>query len=246
MSIRHELELIRVNKQARQGFVTSIILILILMGWMAIAYARVNPYLLVLSFPIFNSIFILAITLFLIRAENEALVRLKTIPGGLKRTLLSAITLSLIVVIILNGLFEVLAVGFQDFLVDAFGSALPPVDYIPDVLTLITFIGCNISFSICFGALGVWIFSQSKVTPGRGNETIARLEGFLSSKLLMTFVLLGVAFVFIAFGLQSVIASVEGSSVITPVLVVILSFGFNVILSWGLWTNAWRKIDSGL
>ena len=90
------------------------------------------------------------------------------------------------------------------------------------------------------------MFSQSKVTPGRGDETIARLEGFFSSKLLMVFVLLGVAFVFIAFGLQSVIASVEGSSVIAPVFVVILSFGFNVILSWGLWTNAWRKIDSGL
>ena len=246
MSIRHELELIRVNRAARQGVLTSIILIVVLMGWLAIAYARVNPFLLLLSFPMFSSVFILPITLFLIRAENEALVRLRTIPGGLRKTVVGAILLSLIVVIVLNGLFEIIAVLFRDFLVDALGSSLPPVNYVPDPLTLIMFIGCNISFSTCFGVFGVWMFSQSKVTPARGEETIARLEGFISSKLLMTFVLLVVAFLFIALGFESAIASVESSPVIAPVLVVILSLGFNIIFSWSLWTNAWTRINSGL
>lgn len=244
MSLKHELELIRVNKQARQGFVTSIILIVILMGWMSVVYARANPYLLVLSFPIFNAVFILPITLFLIRAENEGLTRLRTIPEGIRKTLVGAIALSLIVVGVLNVFFEIMAVIFREFLIDAFGSSLPPVNYTPDPITLLMFFGCNISFTICFGVLGVWIFSQSKVSPARSGETLARLEGFVSSKLFLVLALLGVAFILIALGLQTAIASIEGNSIIAPVLVVILSLGFNVILSWVLWIDAWKKISA--
>jgi hypothetical protein len=244
--MEHQLELVRANRAARQGVLTSIIVIIVLMGWLAVAYARVNPYLLLLSFPIFCGIFILPMTVFLIRAENEALMRLRTIPGGLRKTVVSAIALSFTILIVLNAFFELMTVIFRDFLVDAFDSSLPPVDYVPDPLTLIMFIVCNVSISICPGVLGVWMFSQAKVTPARGEETIARLEGFLSTRLLMVFVLLGAGFLIIALCLQTAIASVEGSAVIAPVLFVLLSLGYNVILSWGLWTNAWNKINAGL
>ena len=146
MPIQHAIDLVRSNKGARGGILLSLLLVVIFLGWMSLAYARLNIYLILISFPMFNAIIVFLISIILIRAENENLTKLRTIPGGVRKTLKGHVAFAVIVVIGLNALFEILALLFNEFLIEALSQYLTPIEYVPDPFTLLLLILCNLSF----------------------------------------------------------------------------------------------------
>ncbi len=241
MPIQHAIELLRSNKEARGGFFISVFLVVLMMGWMSLAYARVNLYLILISFPMFNAVFILSITLFLIRAENENLTSLCTIPGGIKKTIVGDVILSIIVVLGLNAFFEILAIQLREYLIEIWGQKLPPIDYTPNPLTLFLFIVCNVSFCCCVAGFAIWMFSQSKITAAKGEEKLAKLEGFVSVKFFLVVGLVVVASMFLYLTIHTTINSAQGNVVIEPALVAMVSSVFNTTLTITLWHTAWKS-----
>ncbi|MDF1540564.1 MAG: hypothetical protein P1Q69_16830 [Candidatus Thorarchaeota archaeon] len=242
MTIDHAIELFRANEEVRGAFLLSGLLVFLMMGWLSLAYARLNLYLILISFPLFNAIVIPMISVFLIRAENENLIKLSTIPGGVRKTVITDLTLSIIFVLGLNAFFEILAICLREFLIEAWGQMLPPIDYTPDPLTLFLFIVCNLSFYSCFAGFASWQFSQSTVTAARSGEKLARLEGFVSVKFFLVVALMVVASMLLYLIVQTAVASDQGNAAIEPALVAMLSFAFNAVLSILLLHTAWKAI----
>jgi hypothetical protein len=242
MPIQHAIDLIRSNKEARGGILLSFLLVTIVLGWMSLAYARLNIYLILISFPMFNAIIVFLISIILIRAENENLTKLRTIPGGVRKTLKGHVVFALIVVIGLNALFEILALLFNAFLIEALSQFLTPIEYTPDPLTLLLIILCNLSFYCCFAAFAIWLFSESKIAPARSGEQLSKLEGFVSVKFILVLVFLVIASLFPYIVVQTAVSSSQEIATVEPVFVVIVSSVYNIVLSGLLWHTAWKTI----
>ena len=242
MPIQNAVGLFRSNKEVRGAFILSVLLVVLLMGWMALAYARLNLYLILISFPMFNAIVVIVITLFLIRAENEKLITPSTIPGGIRKAIVGDVTLSLIFVLGLNAFFEILAIPMREYLIEAWGQTLPPIDYTPDPLTLFLFIVCNISFYIVYAGFAIWLFSQSKITAARGEEKLAKLEGFVSVKFFLVVALVVVASMLLWLIVHTAVNSAQGNVTTEPALVAMISAVFNTLLSILLLHIAWKSM----
>lgn len=244
MSLQHAVGLIRSNREARGGIFLSVLLVGLIMGWLALAYARLNLYLILLSFPMFNAIVtVFLISIILIRAESNNLTDQSTISGGIRKTIMGDVTVSMIVGIGLNAFFEVIAIVMREYLIEIWGQTLPPIDYSVDLITLFLFITCNISFYICFAGFAIWLFSQARVTVVSGGEKLAKLEGFVSVKFFIVAILLVGATMLLGLIIQTAITSAQGNMAIEPVLVAFASIVFNIALSVLLWTSAWKSID---
>jgi len=244
MPIQHAIELIRSNKEARGGLFVSVLLVGLMMGWLSLAYARLNLYLILISFPMFNAIVIVfLISIILIRADNENLTKLSTIPRRIRKIIVGDVTLSIIVGVGLNAFFEILAILLREYFIEVWGQMLPPIDYTPDPVTLFLFIVCNLSFYGCFAGFAIWLFSQSKVTVVRGEDKLAKLEGFVSVKFFLVVVLLVVASMLLGLTVQTAVTSAQGNVTIEPALVAMASVAFNTTLSILLWHTAWKSID---
>jgi hypothetical protein len=242
MSMQHAGELFRSNKEVRGGFLLSMLLVFLMMGWLSLGHARLNLYLILISFPMYNAIVIVIISVILIRAENENLIKLSTIPGGIRKTLVADVALSIIFVLGLNAIFEFLAISFREFLIEVWGQMLPPIDYTPDPLTLFLFIVCNLSYCGCFAGFAIWLFSQSKITAARSGEKLAKLEGFVSVKFFLVVVLLVVALILLSLIVQMAVTSAQGNAATEPALVATVSIVFSTTLSILLWHTAWKSI----
>ena len=242
MPIQHAIDLIRSNKEARGGLLLSLLLVGIFFGWMSLAYARLNLYLILISFPMFNAFIVFLILIILIRAENENLTKLRTIPGGVRTILKGHVAFALIFVIGLNALFEILTLLFNEFLIEAFSQFLTPIEYTPDPFTLLLIILCNLSFYCCFAGFAIWLFSESKITPARSGEQLSKLEGFVSVKFILVLVFLVIASLFPYIAVQTAVSSSQEIATVEPALVVIVSSVYNIVLSSLLWHTAWKTI----
>ena len=243
MPIQHAIDLVRSNKGARGGILLSLLLVVIFLGWMSLAYARLNIYLILISFPMFNAIIVFLISIILIRAENENLTKLRTIPGGVRKTLKGHVAFAVIVVIGLNALFEILALLFNEFLIEALSQYLTPIEYVPDPFTLLLLILCNLSFYCCFAGFAIWLFSESKITAAQSGEELSKLEGFVSVKFILVLLFLVVASLLPYLVVQTAVSSSQGIATVEPTLVVIISSVYNIVLSILLWRIAWKTIE---
>ncbi len=242
MPIKHAVDLFRSNKEARGGLGFAVLLVVIMMGWMAIAYGRLNLYLILVSFPMFNAIIIFLILIILIRAENMNLQKLNTIPGGIRKTLIGHAIVAITIGLILNTLFEIMTFLLRDFLVETIAQTLPAIDYTPNILTLFLFIACNLSFYVCFTGFAIWVFSQSKIAITSRSEELAKLEGFVSPRFFLVIILIVIGSVLLGLIIQTVITSTQGDSLLDPAVVAMVSLAFNVILSIIMWNDSWKSI----
>ncbi len=242
MSIRHSLELLRSKRDIAAGMYTSIFLIVCLMGWMAIAYARLNAYLLLIVFPTFNGIFITSIMGFLIRGENEALVTLQTSEGTGRKIFISVSSIALSIVVVLNIFFELFTIFQYRWLVEIFGQTFSPIEYVPDLFTLISFIGSNLSMYLLFITLTIWMFLSFKIIPAEQDQQLAKLEGVNSLKFLSVVTLIVVACMIGAFTAYSVIFSTGSGPTLEPLVCAMVSMIYNFTLSYLLWSTSWKSI----
>jgi hypothetical protein len=240
--IQHAIDLVRSNKGARGGLLLSLLLVVLILGWMSLAYARLNLYLILISFPMFNAFIVFFISIILIRAENENLTKLRAIPGGVRKTLRGHVAFALVIVIGLNALFEILALLFNEFLIEALSQSLTPIEYTPDPFTLLQIILCSLSFYCCFAGFAIWLFSESKITAARSEEELSKLEGFVSVKFILVLVFLVIASLLPYIVVQTAVSSAQGIATAEPALVAIISSVYNIVLSSLLWHSGWKKI----
>ena len=226
------------------GFFTSAI-IMAMLGWVAMAYARLNPFLTLLVFPAFNAVLIIPATLVPIRAEGRNIPKLQTVPNGIKGTVFGALIVSSMLVLVENLVFQVILALFHDGLAMMFASTLVVSDFIPDSATFIIIVGCGISLYACYLAFVPWILSQARVTEARNEKGLAKFEGLFSRPafiVLLIAMVLGSLLVNMMF--QTIVTTSPTNTLVSiPAFWGILSIAINIVLSIYMWKVGWKTIE---
>ena len=227
------------------GFFTSAIITVAMMGWVAVIYARLNPFLTLLVFPAFNAVLIIPATLVPIRAEDRNIPKLQTVPNGIRGTVIGALVISSMLALVENLIFQIILALFHDGLAMMFASTLIVSDFIPDSATFVIIVGCGISFYACYLAFVLWIMSQARVTEARNEKGLAKFEGFFSKPafiVLLIAMALGILPVQMMF--QTIVTTSPANTLVSiPAFWGILSIAINIVLSIYMWKVGWKTIE---
>ncbi|MCF2138330.1 MAG: hypothetical protein K9W43_13945 [Candidatus Thorarchaeota archaeon] len=249
-SVFQLLKTFTTNKEAMLGVGMSVLLICICTSWFALIYAGLTRYLLIITFPLFNGMFIISIILFVIRGVNKTLITLQTTDGGLRKALVLSSMIAFAIVLSLNVLFEIISSSrlLRNWFIGYYSqiNSFTLIDYVPDSLTLFTIIVDNLLLYYLFATFSIWIISKSKRIriSTEPTKNLAILEGFISKDYFFVLVLLGIAIILNASVINSTITFM-GSPFqdALPIIWLTGSVVFNSLLSYLLWFSAWKNID---
>jgi len=177
--IQYMIHLVSKHNTAYKGVLFGLAIPFLFLGWISIAYSRINPFLVIIIFPLLSGICIEATSMIMIRSEGENFLKLYTIPGGLKYSILGAMFLSTVIMLIENVFFEVATVGFRSVFEGIWSENISPSPYIPDIPSFVIILGVSASIYACYISLIPWMIGHLEISTFRDKEDLIGFKRFI-------------------------------------------------------------------
>ncbi|MFW9968412.1 MAG: hypothetical protein ACFFEA_14760 [Candidatus Thorarchaeota archaeon] len=247
-SVAHVFLLIRSSRIVIIGLLQVVMIIMLFMGWLAVAFSRLNPYMLLLSFSLFNAVLVLPAALFPVRREDISVLKLQTNLNRLRSTISGSLAIGISLILIMNLLFEIIMILFRSSLEQIFAPFIVANYYVPDFATFILIAAAALTYYGCFGAYIPWIVSQLEVSEPSEEDGLVSFVGILRKPTsIMVLAALVVAGLVIYVMFQAIMSpSLDYLLTSDPVIWGLVSIGANMFLSLYLWKDAWRTIEAGI